>query len=308
MTSGQADSTADDFNERVLRNEGELNGLKTLVSETREADRKLIEQRSDSLADELQTRAAGVLDLLTARSDAVLALGKEERRSDREHLETLTAEAEKRGQLALTLLREVYDTAIKQNYEQSREAIDALESRRDAATDKLEQMVRQWRDSDDKADQLFTKQLDRHLDALNHNNERMREFQATSVTRELWQSEKDASIKREGLLRDQIIAIDLTLLKLNTIEQADKTHAEMTKTMEANIASASRVLDNKIGVLEDKLATEKLAVSDKLAELNSYRYTASGRSAGYSALYGWAVAAVGLILTAIVLVNAFLTK
>ncbi|MGI8682080.1 MAG: hypothetical protein ACR2JO_08115, partial [Mycobacteriales bacterium] len=198
---GQADLTADDYADRATRNEGRLVGLERLVAETRESDRKLTEQRSESLARELERRADALRELVTAHADAVTSLGREERRADRLHVETVTTEAEKRGQLALGLLREVYDTALEKNYEQSREAITGLEQRRTAEVAKIEQMVRQWRDSDREARELFAAELARHLDALNHNNERMREFQTNSVTRELWQSEKDAAITREGLLR-----------------------------------------------------------------------------------------------------------
>lgn len=297
MAEDRADSIADDYAERVLRNEGRLQGLEILVAETREADRKLIEQRSESLARELERRAEALLELVTARADAVLALGREERRADRQHMETLTAEAEKRSELGLRLLREVQDTAIRQNYEQSREAINGLEQRRLGEHGKLEQMVRQWRDSDREARELFAAELARHLDALNHNNERMREFQANSVTRELWQSEKDAAITREGLLRDQINALEKALLTMTPIQQSDKIHAEIVKRMETSIAAASEVLDNKIGV-----------VVDKVAELKSYSDTTTGRSSGYQAVYAWGIAAVTVVISVVVLAIALLSK
>ncbi len=71
-----------------MRNEGELVGLKSLVRETREADRKLIEQRSDSLAQELERRAEALLELVTARADAVLVLSQTEREADQSPLVT----------------------------------------------------------------------------------------------------------------------------------------------------------------------------------------------------------------------------
>lgn len=286
-----ADSAWDDYAERVLRNEARLEGLETLVAETRKADRQLIEQRSESLAAELERRAEALLELVTARADAVLALGNEERQSDRHEVQILYQEAEKRAVVSFESLREVYTTAIRQNYEQSREAIAALEQRREAATEKVEQMVRQWRDSDREARDLFSAELARHLDTLNHNNERMRDFQNNSVTRELWTSEKDAAVAREGLLRDQIIALDKTLLTMTPITQSDKAHSEILKRMETSIASAMEVLDNKVGV-----------VAEKVAELKSYRDTTVGRSSGYSSFYGWGVAAISVII----LVNNFL--
>lgn len=295
--SDQADAIADDYAERVLRNESRLEGLETLIAETRESDSKLVEQRSESLARELERRAESLLDLVTARADAVLVLGHEERDSDRRELALITSEADRRGELALNLLREVYDTAIRQNYEQSREAITALEQRRSAETQKLEQMVRQWRDSDREARELFASELARHLDALNHNNERMREFQANSVTRELWQSEKDAAINREGLLRDQIIALDRVMLTMTPTVLADKTNVELQTRFDTAIDAASKVLDNKIDV-----------VAEKVGELKSYRDTTVGRSSGYSSVYGWAVAGITVLISIIVMANAFLSR
>lgn len=295
--SGWADVTSDDYQERVLRNEGRLQGLERLVAATRESDRELIEQRSESLARELERRADALLELVTARADAVLALGHEERKADRSLVTTVTNEAEKRNQLALSSLREIQDTAIRQNYEQSREAISALEQRRIAASDKLDQMVRQWRDSDKEARDLFARELDKHLDALNHNNERMREFQAQSVTRELWQSEKDASIIRESVLRDQIVAIDRVMLTMTPIVSSDKAHSELQTRFEKAIEGAVKVLDNKIGVTEEKLA-----------ELKTYRDTTQGKSSGYSSFYGWGVAAITVIIAVVVMVNTLIAR
>lgn len=297
MSADHADAGWDSYAERVVRNEGRLGGLERLVAETREADKNLIEQRSESLARELERRAESLLELVTARADAIKSLGEEERQADRRHVDTLTVEAEKRAQQALVLLREVYDTAIRQNYEQSREAIDALEQRRIAATDRVEQMVRQWRDSDTEARRLFAAELARHLDTLNHNNERMREFQNNSVTRELWQSEKDAAIAREGLLRDQIIALDKALLTMTPIAASDKTHALMMERMESEIASAAKVLSSRIEV-----------VAEKVAELKTYRDTTSGKSSGYTAVYGWGIAAVTVLISVVLLANSFLGK
>lgn len=279
-----ADSGWDGYAERVLRNESRLQSLESLVVEIRESDRKLIDQRSDSLAQELERRA-----------DALLALGHEERAGDRREMAIITDDAEKRNELGLRLLREVLETALKQNYEQSREAIAALEQRRIAATAALEQMVKQWRESDKEARVLFADDLGRHLDALNHNNERMNAFQSQSVTRELWQSETAAALNREALLRDQIIALDRTVLTMTPMAVSDKSHTELVARTEAAIAASVAVLDGKITV-----------VSDKVAELKEYRDTTTGRSSGYSAFYGWIAAGLSIFVAIIVLANAFL--
>lgn len=294
-TAEHADSGWDDYAERVLRNEGRLEGLEGLVAETRESDRKMVEQRADLLAQELERRSESLLELVKARADALLTLSKEERAGDRREMAITTDAAEKRTELGLRLLREVLETALKQNYEQSREAITALEQRRVAATHELEQMVKQWRESDKEARVLFASDLARHLDALNHNNERTSAFMAASVTRELWQSEVAASVTREGLLRDQIIQLDRTVLTMTPIAVSDKSHAEIVSRTEAVIQASVTVLETKINT-----------VSDKVAELKEYRDTTTGRSSGYSAFYGWIAGGLSILVTIIVLANTLL--
>ncbi|MBA2528513.1 MAG: hypothetical protein H0V19_00875, partial [Euzebyales bacterium] len=99
----EADATADDYQERVLRNEGRLLGLESLVSETREADRKLIEQRSDSLAQELERRAEALLELVTARADAVLVLSQTEREADQREYRSALAQYKQAADAAMVL-------------------------------------------------------------------------------------------------------------------------------------------------------------------------------------------------------------
>ena len=292
-----ADEGWDGYAERVLRNEGRLGGLETLVAETRDSDNKLIGQRSESLAQELVRSREGVLELVTARADAVKALGMEERNSDRRYHELLADRTEKSQVQLEKLMREIYDAAIQQSYEKNALAISSLEQRRVAATDRLEQMVRQWRDSDEAARLLFAAELARHLESLNHAGERQRAFQVASVTRELWQSEKDASLGREDLLRQQIIALDRVMLTMTPIAIADKTHVDMLARMETSIASAVQVLDNRIS-----------AEAEKVAELKTYRDTTSGRSSGYNAVYGWAIAGLTVLISVIVMADAFLRK
>lgn len=301
----RADAVTDSYEERVTRNEGRLAGLETLVAETREADRKLIEQRSESLARELERRAEALLELVTARADAVLSLAKEQREADRREVEQLRETLRREGEMSTTLLREMYDRIIGDiresvkeglilNLDQSQTAIHELELRRKAETDRLEQMVRQWRESDREARELFAAETTRHLEQLNHNNERMAKFQAESVTRELWQAEKDATSGREDVLRDQIVALDRSLLTMTPMTASDKAHREMTERWEASMASAARVLETQVG-----------ALAEKVEDLKSSRDTTTGRSAGYTALYGWGVAALGALATVVVLANAF---
>ncbi len=264
-----ADSGWDNYAERVLRNEGRLAGLETLVAETRAADGKLIEQRSDSLARELERRADALLELVTARADAVLALSREERNGDR------------RG---VADLKELYDTAIRLNFEQSHTEID-----------QLAQQVKAQHDSDREARQLQAVENARHFDQLNHADEKRQEFQANSVTRELYQADKDAALAREGLLRDQIISLDRTMLTMSPIEWADKVHAEMLSRTERSISATTEVLEGKIA-----------ALGEKVGDLRTYKDTTAGRSSGYSAVYAWVATALTIIIAAIILVSSFL--
>lgn len=303
-----ADAGWDSYAERVVRNEGRLLGLERLVSETRESDSQLIKQRSDSLAAEMERRADSLLELVTARADAIKALGEEERDADRRELanhiiahQMITTELRdgirRENEIAQTLLRELYDSSIGEVRSSLHDGLAANETQSTAALQKIEQMVRQWRDSDREARELFAAELGRHLDTLNHNNERMREFQANSVTRELWTSEKNASMSREAVLRDQIIALDRTVLTMTPLTTSDKTHAAMMERMESEIASAAKVLTSRIESL-----------GEKVSELKSYRDTTQGRSSGYGAVYGWGIAAITVMISVIVMANAFLGR
>lgn len=310
-----ADRGWDNHAERVLRNEGRLEGLERLFEETRQSDGKLTEQTREALAKDVVSTTRALLELVTARADAVLTLSKEERESDRREVELRLAEHDKytmlardairrEGEVTLNLLREVYDTAITQiresmkdgldaNLNQSQAAIHELELRRVAATEKVEQMVRQWRESDREARELFAAETQRHLEQLNHANERIAKFQAESVTRELWQSEKDATATREGLIRDSIIALEKTVLGMTPLTSSDKAHAELRTQVDVAIKAATEVLSNSIGV-----------VNDKVNDLRSYRDTITGRDKGYGLLAGGLVAAVSVIVSVIVVANA----
>lgn len=299
MPGEHADSGWDDYAERVLRNEGRLDGLEDLVKEIRESDRTIGQQRADSLAKELERRADALLELVTARADAVLLLSQTEREADlrearsslelHKHEQDALREADKeQGQMALNLLREVYDTAISENHKQSDMA---------ARYGDLRQQVVTWRESDREARDIAGVETSRRLDDLNHADEKRQEFQANAVTRELFSADREAQTHRENVLRDQIIAMDRTILGLQPTVAAEKVNQEMGQRFDAAIAAAARTLDAKIGVN-----------SDKINELKSYRDTQSGRATGYSAFYGWAVAAVGLLITIIIGANALVGK
>jgi hypothetical protein len=325
-TSGeQADATADDYQERVLRNEGELVGLKSLVRETREADRKLIEQRSDSLAQELERRAKALLELVTARADAVLALGQTEREADQDALKQHKEAAE----ATLVLLREMQDTAIRQNYEQSNIQItgvrdvldlhinkltlrlehemnlarnsatsdlDHVDERGKAALGQLAERVHEWRTTDREARELQAVETSRRLDVLNHNHDRTQVILATSVTRDLWQAGNDSQAQRENVLREQVSALDRALLGMNSIAASETAHQAINKR-----------IDEMVGRAEGQVNAKMDAFAEKLADLKTRLDTSTGKSSGYSAFYGWAVAAVGVIVTVVVAVNSAFT-
>ncbi len=302
-SASQADRSRDDYNERVLRNEGELNGQKQLVAETRIADRELINQRSDSLARELERRAEALVTLSIQNREADLRESRDTLAAHVQHVESLREADKERSDLALQLLREVLDTAITENYKQSREAISALEQRREAATEQIKQMVLQWRESDREARVLHFSDLKEHLDRLNHANERQLAFQQNSVTRELWQAEKDAQIAREGVMRDSIISLDRVMSAMNPIALADKAHKEMQQRQDAAIAAASQILSNRIDAEAEKNATRRETQDKALAEIKEKQDKQQGRASGYSALYGWAVAAVASLASIVVVVN-----
>lgn len=311
--TGHADRGWDGYAERVLRNEGRLEGLEALVAEARVADRRLIEQRSDSLARELERRADSLLELVTARADAVLALGREERESDRR---------------AVQDVREFYDTAIRLNFEQSHTEItgvrevhdlrlnkltlrldhelalalekgasdvEHVESRMQSQIDQLAQQVQSRHESDREARQLQATANARHFDALNHADEKRQEFQANSVTRELYQADKDAALAREGLLRDQIISLDRIMLTMTPIAQSDKASTDLMARMERTVSASTEVMEGKIA-----------ALGEKVDDLRSYKDSTTGRSSGYSAVYAWVATALTIIIAAIVLGASFL--
>ncbi len=108
--SNHADSGWDGYAERVLRNEGRLEGLEVLVSETRESDRKLIEQRSESLARELERRADALVTLSIAEREADLREARDTLTAHVHHVDSLRMADHESNNRALSLLREVLDT------------------------------------------------------------------------------------------------------------------------------------------------------------------------------------------------------
>lgn len=102
-------------------------------------------------------------------------------------------------------------------------------------------------------------------------------------------------MSRENVIRDQIIAIDRTLLTLTPLSVSDKSHREILERIEKAMDAMAQVLDNKINT-----------VAEKVAELKSYRDTTTGRSSGYSAIYGWAIAGISVLISVILLANTLI--
>ncbi len=307
MAEERADQGWDDFYARVLRIEGWLHGLEDLVRETRAADGKLIEQRSDSLAEELERRADALLELVTARADAVLALGQSEREADQREYRSALAQYKQAADAAMVLLRDVHDTEMQKNYEQSHIEIvgvrdvhdlhiNQVDERGKAALEQLAQRVAEWRLTDREARELQAEETSRRLDESNHHHERTQEILATSVTRDLWQAGNEAQAHRDSVLREQVVALDRALLGMNSTAAAESAHAAINKRMDELIGQATVQANAKTDALHEKLADMKERLD-----------TSTGKSSGYSALYGWAVAAIGLIVTVIVAVNSTLS-
>ncbi len=288
--TGQADAGWDNYQERVTRNEGRLAGLEKLVSETRVSDSKLIEQRSDSLAEELERRAEQLLELVTARADAVLALGQTERASDlrefRDALLAHAANADERWTTDQKAMRLAVDTVA----DLFNEKIEALEERRIAATEALESVVNQWRESDREARQLSAAETNRRLDALNHDSDRRQEFQNHAVTRELFASEKEAQVQRETVLREQIIALDRSLLGMTPNAVSEKAHADIWIRSEAAISASAKVLDTRVNVIDEKIN-----------ELKTSKDLLAGKAQGATATVGYLIAAATLVISFVVL-------
>jgi hypothetical protein len=225
----------------------------------------------------------------------------------------------------LVLLREMQDTAIRQNYEQSNIQItgvrdvldlhitkltlrlehemnlarnaatsdlDHVDERWKAALAQLSERVAEWRSTDREARELQAHETTRRLDDLNHNRERIEVVLASTVSRDLWESEKGAQVGRDGVLRDQVSALDRALLGMNSIAASESAHAAINKRIDEMVGQATGQVNAKMDAFAEKLADMKARID-----------TSTGKSSGYSAFYGWAVAAVGLLVTVIIAMN-----
>ena len=288
-TDAHADQAWDDYQARVLRNEERLRGLEQSVNERIETDRSIAEQRAESLSAELQRRA-----------DEVEALALERRAADRrEYRERLAAhelaeierwaaavnkfDAEAKHLATLAL---VYD-----------EKHNAEIERRIAGDEKLEALVTGWRESDERARLLQAEEYARRLDVLNHAHERQQEFQNRAVTRELFASEKEAQLNREAVLREQILTLDRAMLGMMPSSRADAMRTEIGARSEAALESVRTALNIRLDGL-----------SEKVDELKQTATLQAGKGAGVAAFYGWIAAAVGMVLSVVIIVNILTSK
>lgn len=251
---------------RVLLNERELVNTITLFTALRRADRELLEKVASDLADDLVKTTKSDRKLIEQRSDSLatelerraghlLALGKEERSADQREYGAL---------------------------------IEAVEQRRIAAHDQLENTVQDWRASDREARLLQAEEYSRRLIELNNNHKRTQDVLNNTVSREVFQAEKES-------LQGQVVKLDRALLGMTPQGVSDRVHAEITARTEAALIASSKVLDTKIEVAQRQIA-----------ELKEYVDKNSGRSSGMSALYGWIVAGMGLMISVIILANTLL--
>lgn len=120
-----ADRSLDTYAERIVRNEGRLDGHMEKVASDRESDRKITDQRADSLAQELERRAdnlvtlsenqraADLLEMRNANKESRRALklqaGEYQRR-----LDALNGEAKRIAKIQeQSVSRELFDEAQK---------------------------------------------------------------------------------------------------------------------------------------------------------------------------------------------------
>jgi hypothetical protein len=169
------DRGEDNIAERVVRNEGELQGLRSVVEVARQSDRELVDHKSNTLAEELERTTESLRVLAVAQREADL----------REHREALAGwsqyanarwEADHRAvDLAVNAVRELMDSRM-----------EALEQRRIADTSAVRDELRQTRASDKEALSLVTESVDRRLAELNHNRQTQKDILAGTVSRELF--------------------------------------------------------------------------------------------------------------------------
>ena len=288
-TESHADQAWDDYQARVLRNEERLRGLEQMVNERIETDRSIAEQRAESLSAELERRAGEVETLALERRSA----------DRREYRETLAAhelaEIERWANAVtkfeseakhLETLALVYD-----------EKHHAEIERRIAGDEKLEALVTGWRQSDERARLLQAEEYARRLEVLNHAHERQQEFQSQAVTRELFASEKEAQLNREAVLREQILSLDRAMLGMLPSSRADAMRTEISARGEAALESVRTALNIRL----DGLA-------ERVDELKQTATLQAGKGAGVAALYGWIAAAVGMVLSVVIILNIVTSK
>lgn len=286
-----ADIHWDTYAERVLRNEGRLSALEQLVRETREADRRLIEQRSDSLAGEAERARNALQDLTQEQREADNREHRDSVSEQNRHMAAMTAIGEEKH-LALNQRVDACNDQQEQRWaaDDARWAqaarlyearVESMEQRRAAGLDALDQRVRQWRESDTEARVLQADEYARRLDVLNHAHEKQVEFQANSVSRELFGAEQKAQVEREAALRDQIIALEKSL-----------------------IARAESALDNTALTLDTKIEV----VKDAMGDLRRGADITSGKSIGKSTLAAYAFGIVGSLGSLILIANILTSK
>jgi hypothetical protein len=313
MSQDQADEVADNYQERVTRNEGRLAALEQLFLEIRESDRKLIEQRSDSLARELERRADALVELSDAQREAdlrefrakvdemdlVRQLRVEQYAQAKQEHDALDAERWEHNRQVDEERVRTHMLRYAEDQKHAREEITAV-------IEGMHQTYLVQRGADTAARELQAIEYARRLEVLNHAHERQEEFQAKAVTRELYGAGLEAQLNRESVLRDQILALDRTILGLSSVSATDKGFSDLTARMERTVESLRESMESKITGLMDKQAEHKEQNDKEFSLLHKQLDLTAGRSSGYTQLYGWFIAAVGLIITVVVAANTLL--
>lgn len=298
-----ADQGWDTYQERVLRNEGRLEGLEQLVRETREADRKLVDQRADSLAKELTEKATALQSLMAEQRGADAEQFRAELDAAKELSDTQRLALAKGLDERLLLIREIVATSVDKNYEQSYaqikvmgekydDMLEAQETRSRNRYHQMEQMVNIWRETDREARELQATEYARRLDVLNGEHARIALILSQSVTRELFEATISSMTEKIGV-------IERAILTMPTNASMQETITALNKRFDQTTMNLSEKSDTRMSVLDEKLADQK----DRLTKLEQAILTTREVKTVSAQTFGLVIAALGAVLTIIVMLS-----
>lgn len=285
-----ADEGWDTYQERVLRNEGRLEGLEQLVRETRAADAKLVGQRSDSLAKELEEAAGSLRSLMQEQRSADKEEFRAELGSAKELNDVHRVEQEKRLDQVLALFREITSTALQKNFDQSNAQIEALQN-----------IMAIWRETDKEARLLQAEEYARRLSDLNHEHQRTAEVLARSVTQEVFHQSTKSLDEKIGVVDRAILTMPTNASMAATVdginkrvEQASKTHSDVSE-------AKSKVMEDKLADLKDSANKTEGATNERLTKIETAVLTTEKNQGVTFTQVSLLFGLVGLILTLVVM-------